>query len=276
MSFSFLLSIAVLAGMVGALSGVGGGVILVPTLSLLGIDIKQAIAISNLSTVAVSNGAAPGYLRRHMPNLKAVTFLEPFAVLGAVAGALMVLAAPRPILFLVFGLMLLFFGFALWRRIQTKVEPILEQDAYSRWIDVEGSYYDDAEGRTVSYRGHRALLAGFLMGGAGMTTGLLGIGGSALAVLIHQEVLGFPPKVSLTTSNLIIGVMALAGANIYLEGGLINPKLVAPVILGVLMGAFIGSRLLVHLQNRVVRGIFLVVLMVFGLEMLAHGLRGGP
>ena len=273
MTFHLLLFISTLAGIVGALSGMGGGVILVPVLSFLGIDIKQAIAISNLSTVAVSNSAAPGYLRRHMPNLKAGTFLELFAVIGALGGALMTLFAQRAVLFLICGGILLALAFMLWKQRRREWKPASRQDAYSRWLSVEGGYYDDAEGRTIFYRGHRALLGGPLMALAGMTTGLLGLGGSALAVLIQQEVMGLPAKVSLTTSNLIIGVMALAGSNIYMEGGLINSKLVAPVILGVPIGALIGSRLLVHLPNRWVRLAFLSVIILLGLEMMAHGLR---
>lgn len=115
---------------------------------------------------------------------------------------------------------------------------------------------------------------GPLMFGAGLIAGLLGIGAGALKVLIHDLIMGLPPKVSTTTSNLIIGVTALAGTSVYLAAGMINPGLTAPVILGVVSGAFIGTRLLVRLTNQTVRRFFLIVLMVLAIEMIVRGIRG--
>ena len=273
MSFGFLFSISVVAGAVGALSGMGGGVVLVPALTFLSIDIKQAIAIGNLSAVAVSTAAASDYVRRHMPNLKTTAFLEVFAVVGALVGALIAVVSEQRILFLLYGATLLIFSGMLWLRRREEWSPVLEQDELSKRLDLKGSYYDHSEGRTIAYKGGRAPLAGVLMCVAGMTSGLLGIGGSALAVLVGDSVIGLPPKVSLTTSNLIIGVMALAGANVYLEAGLINPNLVAPAILGTMLGSLVGSKLLVHLPNPVARAIFLAVFILLGSEMLFHGLR---
>lgn len=273
MSFEFLFFVSILAGGIGALSGMGGGVALIPALTLFGIDIKQAIAIGNLSVIAVSIGAAPGYVRRHMPNLKVSTFLEMFSIMGAFAGALLTLLSEKRILFLLCGVVLFGCGVLLWRRRRVAWKPIGTQDPFSRRLGWEGSYYDDVEGRTIAYRGGHAALAGSLIFVAGVTSGLLGIGGSALTVLILDAVIGLPPKVSLTMSNLIIGVMALAGANVYLEAGLINPNLVAPVILGVPLGALLGSKMLVHFSNQVARLVFLVVLTVLGIEMILHGVR---
>ena len=127
----------------------------------------------------------------------------------------------------------------------------------------------------VEYRATRAWLGGPLMFGAGVVAGLLGIGAGALKVLIHDLVMGMPPKVSTTTSNLIIGVTALAGTSVYLSAGLIDPGLAAPVILGVTVGAFLGTRILVRLSNEAVRRVFLCVLGVLGVEMIVRGLRGG-
>ena len=273
MSFGFLFVISVLAGMVGALSGMGGGVVLVPALTLLSVDIKQAIAMGNLSAVAVSTAAASGYVRRHMPSLKTSAFLEVFAVIGALTGALVAVVSQQRLLFLLYGSTLLVFSGVLWMRRKREWKPVVRQDAISRRLGLEGSYYDYAEGRTIAYKGSRAALAGGLTCVAGMASGLLGIGGSALTVLVADSVIGLPPKVSLTTSNLIVGVMALAGANIYLEAGLINPNLIAPVVLGTTLGALIGSKLLVHLRNPVLRVGFLTTFILLGIEMLFHGLR---
>jgi hypothetical protein len=149
------------------------------------------------------------------------------------------------------------------------------QDAFSRWLELEGSYPDQAERRTIAYQGVRAYLGGPAMFGAGLIAGLLGIGAGALKVLIFDLVMGLPAKVSSTTSNLIIGVTALAGTSVYLAAGLIDPGQAAPVILGVVLGALGGTQLLVRLTDRTVRSLFMVVLLVLGAQMLWRGIRGG-
>lgn len=149
--------------------------------------------------------------------------------------------------------------------------PVGRVDPLSRWLELSGSYYDQAAGDTISYHGTRAYLGGPLKFVADLVAGLLGIGAGAIKVLIHDLVMGLPPKVSTTTSNLIIGVTALAGTSVYLAAGLIDPGLTAPVMLGVLLGAFLGTRLLVRVVNMTVRRFFLVVL---GIEMIVRGIRG--
>lgn len=274
MSFEWLFFLAVVAGGVGAVSGMGGGVVLVPALTFFGVDIKMAIAIGNISAIAVSTSAASGYVRRHMPSFNTISFLEVFAVIGALVGAALAVLSNRQLLFFLWGGTLLISWVVLWRQQSNESRPATQPDNLSKSLQLEGSYYDYAEGRTIAYRGTRAHLAGPLMTVAGLTTGLLGMGGSAFVVLINEGIVGLPTKVSLTTSNLIIGVMALAGTNVYLEAGLINPQLAAPVILGVPLGALIGSKLLVHLKNRVARLIFLSILIVLGIQMIARGFRG--
>ncbi|MDT8067632.1 MAG: sulfite exporter TauE/SafE family protein [Terriglobia bacterium] len=271
--FYVLFPVSLLAGFVGAMSGMGGGIILIPALTLLGVDIKHAIAISILSVIATSSGSASAYVRDHITNLKVGMFLEMFTIVGALAGAAITLrASPRP-LYIAFGcvllgswLALLIAGHESWHE-----GP---QDAISKWLELEGSYYDQAHGETIRYRARRAYLGAPLMFGAGMIAGLLGIGAGAVKVLIHDLVMGLPPKVSTTTSNLIIGVTALAGTSVYLAAGMINPGLVAPVVIGVVSGAFLGTRLLVRLSNKSIRYFFLVVLIVLAVEMIVRGIRG--
>jgi uncharacterized protein len=268
-----MLSIA--AGFVGAMSGMGGGVVLIPALTFFGLDIKRAIAISIVSVIATSSGAAAAYVRDRITNVKIGMFLEMFTMLGALTGASITLASGRRTLFLVFGIVLLASWVSLWIQRHDEWRPAASQDRLSRWLELEGTYRDHALGRDVAYRGTRAWLGGPLMFGAGLIAGLLGIGAGALKVLIHDLVMRLPPKVSTTTSNFIIGVTALAGTSIYLRAGLIDPGLAAPVILGITAGAFIGTRVLVRLPNRVVRWFFLGVLGVLGIEMLARGIQGG-
>ena len=272
-SFQVVLPVAILAGFVGAMSGMGGGIVLIPALTLLGVDIKHAIAISILSVIATSSGSASAYVRDHLTNLKVGMFLEIFTIAGALAGARLTLSSsPRP-LFIAFGAVLLGSWVALLasNRFTWHEGP---QDSLSRWLELEGSYPDHVLGQTVHYKARRAHLGAVMMFGAGIIAGLLGIGAGAVKVLIHDLVMGLPPKVSTTTSNLIIGVTALAGTSVYLANGMINPGLAAPVIIGVVLGAFLGTKLLVRLSNNAVRRFFLFILLILAVEMIIRGLRG--
>ena len=272
MSFHVLFLVSIVAGFVGAMSGMGGGVVLIPVLTFLGMDIKHAIAVSIVSVIATSSGSASAYVRDRITNLKVGMFLEMFTIVGALAGAAITLISGRRILFILFGIVLLSSWMALFRQRSEGWRPAVHQDAFSRWLELQGSYYDRSVQQTITYRGVRAYLGGPFMFGAGLIAGLLGIGAGALKVLIHDLVMGLPPKVSTTTSNLIIGVTALAGTSVYLSAGMIDPGLAAPVILGVVFGAFIGTRLLVRLTNQAVRHIFLGVLLVLGFEMIVRGI----
>lgn len=274
MAAEAVLVISIVAGFVGAMSGMGGGVVLIPALTLFGLDIKRAIAVSILSVIATSSGSASAYVRDHITNLKVGMFLEMFTIVGALTGASITVASGQRVLFLTFGLVLLATWVSLWWQHREVWQPARAQDALSHWLELEGRYWDRSEQREIAYRGTRAYLGGPLMFGAGLVAGLLGIGAGALKVLIHDLVMRLPPKVSTTTSNLIIGVTALAGTSVYLRAGLIDPGLAAPVIVGITVGAFLGTRLLVRLSNRVVRLFFLIVLAVLGLEMLTRGLIG--
>lgn len=266
-----LFAVSVVAGFVGAMSGMGGGVVLVPTLTFLGLDIKHAIALSIVSVIATSSGSASAYVRDRITNLKVGMFLEMFTILGALAGAAITLVSGQRYLLIAFGVVLLASWVSMFVRHREVWRPVAHQDALSRWLELEGSYHDPSIGEEIHYRATRAWLGGPLMFVAGLIAGLLGIGAGALKVLIHDLVMGLPPKVSTTTSNLIIGVTALAGTSVYLAAGLIDPGLTAPVILGIVLGAFIGTRVLVRLTNEAVRRLFLVVLGVLGIEMLVRG-----
>jgi len=275
MRLELFLPVSILAGFVGAMGGMGGGIILIPALTLLGTDIKHAIALSIVSVIATSSGSASAYVRDRITNLKLGMFLEVFTMLGAITGALVTLAVAPRMLFFLLGAVLLSSAAFLWFKRREDWVPVARQDAVSRWLELEGTYPERSTGTEITYRATRAWLGGPLMFGAGMVAGLLGIGAGALKVLIHDLVMGLPPKVSTTTSNLIIGVTALAGTSVYLSRGLIEPGPVALVVLGVLLGAFLGTRVLVRLPNKAVRRFFLGLLMILGVEVIVRGLRGG-
>jgi uncharacterized protein len=274
MGFGLLILVSLVAGFVGALAGMGGGVVLIPALTLLGVDIKHAVAVSMLSVIATSSGAASAYVRDHITNLRVGMFLETFTILGALTGASITVAASQRILFVLFGLVLLGTWITLFFQGREEWKPVLKADRFSQWLALSGRYYDSAQRQMISYKVSRAHIGALLMFGAGIIAGLLGIGAGALKVLIHDLILGLPPKVSTTTSNLIIGVTALAGTGVYLSAGLIDPRLAGPVILGVSAGALAGTKVLVRLSNLAVRRFFLVVLIVLGVEMLVRGARG--
>ncbi len=266
----FLISIA--AGFVGAMSGMGGGIVLIPALTLFGVNIKHAIAISIVSVIATSSGAASAYVRDGVTNLKVGMFLEMFTILGAIIGATVTLVSSDQPLFIAFGIVLLISWATLFIRKHHLTNYLQPADRFSRWLELRGSYYDHAEHKDIEYQGRRAWLGGPCMFGAGFIAGLLGIGAGALKVLILDLAMGLPPKVSTTTSNLIIGVTALAGTSIYIAAGYVDPGLVAPVIVGVVAGAFVGTRLLKRLSNHAIRQFFLVVLLALGVEMILRGL----
>lgn len=256
------------------MAGMGGGVVIVPVLTMLGLDIKQAISVSIISVIATSSGSAAAYVRDHLTNLKIGMFLEMFTIVGGMVGAGITVAAGQRVLFIVFGLMLVATSAMMFTQRNNRWQPASNPDRFSRWLELNGNYYDQAERRTIEYHGVRAYLGGPLMFAAGLVSGLLGIGAGALKVLVQDIVMQLPSKVSTTTSNLIIGVTALAGASVYLASGLLDPGLAAPVILGVVIGALLGTRLLVRLTNQAVRMFFMVVLVVLGLQMVVRGIGG--
>lgn len=266
----FVVSIA--AGMLGAMTGQGGGVLLVPFLTLiLHVNVKTAVAASIVSVIATSSGSASAYVRDRLSNVKVGMYLEMFTIVGALVGAAITLRSGGKIIYLLFGLVLLASFVALWLKPDMGETPNLKQDRFSAFLELEGEYYDQATGRTVAYKGTRAAYGGVLMFGAGVIAGMLGIGAGALKVLIHDLIMELPPKVSTTTSNFIIGVTALAGTSAYLAAGLIKPAIAVPVIVGVTIGSRFGTRVLVRLTNAAVRKFFMVVLFVLGLEMILRG-----
>ena len=273
MPFGLLFLAAAVAGFVGALDGIGGGLVLTPILTAFGGAIRQAIAINALSVVAISNTASPSFLRHHLPNLKAGAFLEFFAIAGALIGAMLAGRVSRPFLFLFCGSIVLVSGLALWQTWKQKGSPpSFKSETLLKETMLGGSYYDFSEGKTVIYEGKRPFLGAACMFGVGLIAGLLGGGGGIFMVLVADLVMGFPTKVALTMSNLMMGVIALASLCIYLERGFVNTALMFPAMLGVLVGAFLGAKLLRELKGQVVRNIFLCVLTFLGLEMIRNGI----
>jgi uncharacterized membrane protein YfcA len=261
---------SVAAGVIGALTGLGGAAILIPLLVLFGIPIKYAIAASMVAIIATSSGSASSYVRDELSNIRAAFYLEIFTVIGAIAGATITSIIAPVYLYFFFALFLLS-SFAAFARASHPDRPNETQDRLARWLKLEGSYYDKSSGKEVSYKMTRPAIAAPGMFVAGLAAGMLGIGAGAFKVSIHELILKMPTKVSTATSNFIIGMTALAGSSVYLASGLFFLDLAAPLAVGTTLGAFIGARILRRLSNRASRYIFMIVLVYILVEMLYKG-----
>ncbi len=260
------------AGFLGALTGLGGGVVIVPLLSLVfGVDIRYAIGASLVSVIATSSGAAAAYVREGYTNLRIGMFLEIATTLGALAGASLATRLSTGVVAVVFGIVLAASAY-LSSRPRPKLPVPPPPDPLATRLRLNGSY-PGPDGR-IAYS-VRGVPGGFgLMFIAGALSGLLGIGSGALKVLAMDQVMRVPFKVSTTTSNFMIGVTAAASAGVYLNRGYIDPGLAMPVMLGVLPGALLGARFLAKAQIRVLRIIFAVIIFALAAEMIFNGLTG--
>ena len=271
-----IFAISILAGLIGALAGVGGGILIVPSLTLLfGIDIRLAIGASIVSVIATSSGAAAAYVRDRMTDMRVGMFLELATTAGAVIGALLAAIVAPAILYVLLGIVLLGSAGMQVLRLGEEMPADVEPSGLAARLRLASSYPDARAGREVRYAAQHVPLGFLLMLGAGLVSGLLGIGSGVLKVLAMDGAMRLPMKVSSATSNFMIGVTAAASAGIYLGRGDVDPSLVAPVVLGVLVGAMLGARLLPRLANRHVRWIFLPVLVVIGIQTLLRGFGVG-
>lgn len=271
-----IFAVSLAAGVIGALAGVGGGILVVPALTILfGVDIRLAIGASIVSVIATSSGAAAAYVRDRMTDMRVGMFLELATTSGAVCGALLAAIVPTAALFILLGVVLLFSALQQVLRLGEEVAPMADVSPLANRLRLVGSYPDSRLGREVPYAAQHVPLGFALMAGAGVVSGLLGIGSGALKVLAMDGAMRLPMKVSSATSNFMIGVTAAASAGIYLGRGDVDPTITAPVALGVLAGATLGARVLPRLANRHVRLVFLPVLVVVGIETLLRGLGVG-
>jgi len=263
---------SLLAGFVGSLTGLGGGVILTPLLTLLfGIDIRYAIGATLVSVIATSSGAAAAYVREGFSNIRIGMLLEIATTVGAVAGASAALRLPTTAIASIFGVALLYSAYASTRIDHTK-EAQGEPDRLTRFFKLDSSF-PTPEG-TRSYRVYNVSGGFGLMFGAGVLSGLLGIGSGALKVIAMDQMMRIPFKVSTTTSNFMIGVTAAASAGVYLVRGYIDPGLAFPVVLGVLLGSMLGARVLPVANTRVLRVVFAAVIGALAVEMIVQAVRG--
>lgn len=260
---------ACIAGFIGALTGLGGGVIVTPVLTLfLAVDIRYAIGASLVSVIATSSGAAAAYVRDGYSNIRVGMLLEIATTFGALFGAFLGTHIPTSYLSIIFGLILMQSAWATGRAhhetaLTGPADPLAEQ------FSLNGAY--TVNGGLQSYVVRR-VKAGFgLMFGAGTLSGLLGIGSGSLKVIAMDQAMQIPFKVSTATSNFMIGVTAAASASVYLSRGYVDPAIAMPVMLGVLGGSFVGARFLPVLPVPLLRKIFAVVVALVAVQMILSG-----
>lgn len=270
--------IAVLAGFLGSLVGLGGGIIITPALTILfGFDIKYAIGASIVAVIATSSGSAIAFVKDHVSNMRVGMLLEVFTTAGGVVGALMAGVFSSKLLYIFFSLILLnsFYGMLKKTGLITKVkkeEEIVENDKYADKYKLNSTYYDKATGETVKYNVTNVPQGSLVMFGAGFASGLLGIGSGAFKVVALDTYMKLPIKVSTATSNFMMGVTATASALIYFFNGTINPVVAAPIAIGTLIGSRTGAKVMQRLDAKYIRYIFLPILLFTIINMFLKGL----
>lgn len=273
-SMLLLIVMGVAAGVLGAILGIGGGMIITPVLTIMmGLDIKYAIGASIISVIATSSGSTIAYLKDDMLNLRVAMFLEIATTVGAIMGALLVGLFSSNFLYVLFGFFLLYSTYNMIRKlfdkkgeaVYTQIGPTVEK------FKLASTYYDKAENKQIDYS-MKNIPGGFIMmWAAGLASGLLGIGSGAFKVIAMDTIMKMPLKPSSATSNLMMGVTAAASATVYFFNGSIRPDIAAPLAIGVLAGATIGARLMQVLKPRVIRMIFIPIILYMGVQMALKG-----
>jgi len=260
------------AGLLGSLTGLGGGFIIIPLLTLLmHVDIHYAIGASLVSVIATSSGSAAAYVKEGLTNIRLGMFLEIATTAGAFTGAMLAIYIPAHFIAILFGLILIFSAAMSLRQ---RMEQLVHRETFlSKKLKLGGSY--PLNGELIKYSVTNIAGGFFMMIFAGVISGLLGIGSGALKVIAMDGVMRIPFKVSTTTSNFMIGVTAAASAVVYLQRGYIHPGIAMPVVIGVLIGAVSGSKILVHASSSGwLRWLFAIVITVIAIQMIYNGATG--
>jgi uncharacterized protein len=266
----------VAAGLVGSLSGLGGAVVVIPVLVIaFGVDFPTAAGAGLMTILATSSTTGAAYLRDRLTDLRIGMFLEIATVPGAIVGAsLTVVLAHANLddaLLVALGVILLAIVPLSISRRREELPSGVVPDGRSRSLGLTGTYHDQALDRDVSYQAASTTPAIGVMFGAGLVSGMFGIGGGVFKVLALERYLRLPMKIATATSNFMIGVTGAAGAGVLLAAGFVNPLVAAPAALGTAVGAYVGSQVLPGLRNQTVRWIFLPVVVALGVEVILQG-----
>ncbi|MCI4371213.1 MAG: sulfite exporter TauE/SafE family protein [Thermoplasmata archaeon] len=272
-----LLALAVaafLAGFAGSVLGVGGGIFLIPFMTLaLQLDIKVSIATSLVGVIATSSGSASVYVRDHLTNLRLAMFLEVATTIGAIGGAVVAILVPASYLYVIFGVVVLYGAATMVRVRETAKERAYrggEESPLSKRLNLGTVYFDQEDQGVYRYRVEHPVAGFGVSAAAGVFSGLLGVGGGFIKVPAMNVLMKVPMKAAVATSNFMVGVTAAASAFIYYSEGLVNPALAAMVIIGVFSGTNLGTRLLLRSKAGTIRFVFAGLLAVLGIAMAAR------
>ena len=268
-----LLAASYLAGLLGSLTGLGGGVVVIPVLTLaFGVDFHYAIGGALVASIATSSGSGSAFVKEGITNIRLGMFLEIATTIGAVAGAIVAVWLNNSVIAIIYGGVLILTAIMQQRKKSDHDGVVGSETAkklklFGEWSQKDGSF-KSYELKNVG--------GGFsVMVVAGVLSGILGIGSGVLKVIAMDGLMKVPFKVSTTTSNFMMGVTACASAVVYLQRGNIVPGIACPVLIGVLFGALTGARLLKKLDVRILRKIFSIAILLVALNMIYQGLTGG-
>lgn len=273
LTFSLILwVVSIFAGLLGSLTGLGGGIIITPILVLFfHINIHYAMGASLISVMATSTGTSIAYLRDGYTNLRIGLLLETSAVIGAFVGALLVPFVPLNIIAFIFGITSIMTAYLTWHKSKSH-QLDLPSHPWASALKLEG--YHPTQTRNTTYSVHNVPAALGIMGIAGGLAGLLGIGAGVLKVLAMDRTMQLPYKVATATSNFIIGITAAVSAGVYFAHGYISPELTFPIVIGVIIGATTGSRLLAKIHNQTLRIIFSSLILIMAMQMMYKAILG--
>lgn len=265
-------AVSIFAGLFGALVGLGGGMVIVPLLVIfMGIDIRYAMGAALASVIATSSGSAAAYLRDGLSNMRIGLFLCVATTLGAISGAMLASVVDPNALSLIFGVVLLISVALSLKAVKDKDTSQIPPNRLATALRLDAAMPTAAGPQPYRVQG---VVGGFLMMIiAGVLSGLLGIGSGAFKVLAMDRIMHIPFRVSTTTSNFMIGVTAAASIGIYLKRGYLDPALVFPVALGVLVGAYLGAKLMPHLPTKILKTLFLIAITIIGFQMILNGFK---
>lgn len=271
MESSIIFFVSIFAGFLGSLLGLGGGIIVVPILSLvIGIDIKYAVAASLVAVVATSSGAAASFLKDHLTNLRLAVILEVGTVVGAIIGFLIATYINSQVLYTLFGCILVFSGIMMFKK-KSDVRSDVDHP-WSKKLNLSGSF-TEKNGELINYKIANVPAGLFIMFIAGILSAVLGIGSGIFKVLAMDGMMKVPMKVSSATSNFMIGVTAAASAGAYFIRGDIKPEIAGPVAVGIIIGSFFGAKVMPKMPTVIIKRIFVVVLLIVAVQMLMKGLN---
>jgi uncharacterized membrane protein YfcA len=269
LTFFLLVLLAIVAGLIGAILGLGGGIIIVPGLTLLfHYDVKIAIATSLVSVIATSSAAATVYVAERLTNIRLGMTLEVATTIGALAGGLTAVYISGRYLYFIFAAVLIYAGVNMIRRREASV---ISDETIASESSINGSFTDPTTGKTVCYAVDRIPTGMLGSAGAGILSGLLGVGGGIIKVPLMNLVMRIPMKACIATSNFMIGVTAATGALVYWSSGLVNPVITAPVAIGVIIGARLGTMMVGRMHTRALRLAFVVLIAITAVQMVLRG-----